>query len=164
MFGRRAPFTPPLQAAYLVNSPVDSKLTPARGLPEARSLRMLARLGPACSIAADRQRKACGKGSAIRQPENPGNVGGGERAIGRDGHHRDERLHRDLFGEMAGRPIQRNQREHVLLIDRLHEIVRTLCPTKSRSGIGDQRTDACPRALRVLSMRTVSGERTISSA
>src|ERR1017187_9005628 len=45
-------------ATYLVSSPVDAKRTPASGLPEARDSRMLARFGPTCSIAAERQRTA----------------------------------------------------------------------------------------------------------
>ena len=49
----------PLSAsAYLAGSPVAEKLTPARGLPEARILRTLARLGPTCSMAAERLRNA----------------------------------------------------------------------------------------------------------
>jgi len=49
---------PPSASAYLVGSPVAEKLTPARGLPEARILRTLARLRPTCSMAAERLRKA----------------------------------------------------------------------------------------------------------
>src|SRR5579864_1162230 len=50
-----------LSQSYL-SSPVDSKLSPDTGLPEARKSRMLARFGPTCSIAEERHRRACCRG------------------------------------------------------------------------------------------------------
>jgi hypothetical protein len=54
--------------------------------------------------------------------ENPGNIRRGKGAVGRDRHNGDERLYRNLLGQMAGRPIQRNQCDDVFLIDGLHKI------------------------------------------
>ena len=62
------------------------------------------------------------KWCALRQAEDPWNIRRGERAIGRDRQDRYERLDGDLFGEMTGRSIQRNQCHDVFLIDRLYQI------------------------------------------
>ena len=61
--------------AYLASSPVDPKLTPARGLPEARVSRTPARLGPTWSIAAERLRKAWPRGRAFGKAKDPGDIG-----------------------------------------------------------------------------------------
>src|SRR5208337_133131 len=50
------------QLIYFANSPVGSKRTPATAVPEASTLRIPSRFGPASAMAADRQRRASSPG------------------------------------------------------------------------------------------------------
>ena len=103
---------------------------------------MAARFGPACSIAADRERNACVRGVPSGRRKIQGmlvEVRARSEEMAIDG---DERLHCDLFGKVTGRAVERDQRQDVILIDRLHQIVGSLAP-REFGGNGDQREVAC---------------------
>src|SRR5579871_233450 len=53
----------------------------------------------------------------LGQAEDPWDVRRSECAVGRDRDDRDEGLHADLFGEMAGIAVERDDREHVVVIN-----------------------------------------------
>src|ERR1700726_172205 len=51
-----------VSTGHYLSSPVDLKRSPATGFPEATNSRMLARFGPACSIAEESVCRACERG------------------------------------------------------------------------------------------------------